>query len=144
MADTYNKKEREKKKRKRKQDKAERKEQRKLAGKTTPEFVYLDENGNYTSTPPDPSKKKKIKAEDIRVSTPKKEELEDNDPIRRGIVKFFNEEKGYGFIKERGSEQSYFVHIDNLIDQIKSHDKVTFEIGSGPRGPIAVNVKMAT
>ncbi|MEO0339936.1 MAG: hypothetical protein AAF242_12060, partial [Bacteroidota bacterium] len=57
MADSFSKKEREKKRRKKNQEKAERRKQRKLEGKTTEEFMYLDENGNLTSTPPDPNKK---------------------------------------------------------------------------------------
>ena len=62
MADSYNKKEREKKKRKRKKDKQARKEQRKQEGSNTEEFMYVDANGNLTSTPPDPAEKKKINA----------------------------------------------------------------------------------
>ena len=66
MADSYNKKERDKKRRKRKQEKIEKRKQRKLEGKSTQEFMYMDENGNLTSTPPDPSKKKEVKLEEIR------------------------------------------------------------------------------
>lgn len=142
MADSFNKKEREKKKRKRRKDKAERKEQRKHEGSDTPEFMYLDENGHLTATPPDPSKKKKFKAEDIDVSPPKQEKSGQPIYIRTGIVKFFNQEKGYGFIADQETKDEFFVHADSLVDEIKDNDKVTFEVASGPKGPVAINVTM--
>ncbi|MCO6479041.1 MAG: cold shock domain-containing protein [Phaeodactylibacter sp.] len=142
MADSFNKKEREKKKRKRRKEKAERKEQRKHEGSDTPEFMYLDENGHLTATPPDPSKKKKIKAEDIDVSVPKQEKSGQPNFLRTGIVKFFNQEKGYGFIADQDSKDEFFVHADSLVDEIKDNDKVAFEVASGPKGPVAINVTM--
>lgn len=142
MADSFNKKEREKKRRKRKQDKAEKKKQRQLEGKTTDEFMYLDAEGNLTSTPPDPNQKIEIKLEDIQVSVPKQSELEPESPYREGSVKFYNEEKRFGFIKEKITEKDYFVHEENLIDRIREKDKVEFEIGTGPKGLVAINVKL--
>ncbi|MBT8232535.1 MAG: cold shock domain-containing protein [Saprospiraceae bacterium] len=142
MAESFNKKDREKKKKKRKKDKAERREQRKSEGKTEIEFMYLDENGNLVPTPPDPMKKKVIKLEDINISVPKKEDIGEIDPIRNGKVKFFNTEKGYGFIDDIETRQSYFVHIDSLNEPITENDNVTFEIGNGPKGPIAFDVKL--
>ena len=144
MADSYNKKEREKKKQKKKREKAERKLLEKLEGKKQQEeFMYLDENGNLTSEKPDPAKKKVFIAEDIYVSVPKKEDLEAMDSLRNGKVKFFNSEKGYGFIADTETRESYFVHINNVEgDEITENNKVTFEIGSGPKGPIAINVKI--
>lgn len=143
MADSFSKKEREKKRRKRKKEKAEQKKQRKLEGNSGPEFMYVDENGNLTPTPPDPTKRSKIKVEDIDVSTPKQGEKEQPDFTRQGTVKFFNGEKGYGFIIEQETEQSYFVHVENVQGEITTYDKVVFEVGSGPKGPIALNVKLA-
>ncbi|PHN03128.1 cold-shock protein [Flavilitoribacter nigricans] len=142
MADSFNKKEREKKKRKRQKEKQERKEQRKNDDTSTPEFMYVDEFGNLTPTPPDPAKRKKIKAEDIDVSTPKQEKSDASDFVRNGTVKFFNEEKGYGFIIDQETKDSFFVHVEGLIDRIKDNDKVSFEVGKGPKGPIAIEVKL--
>ena len=141
MADSFNKKEREKKKRKRAKDKAEKRRQRKEEGVKPLEIMYVDEDGNLTATPPDPAKKSKIKLEDINISTPKLADQEPEGP-REGNVKFFNTEKGYGFIEERGTGQSFFVHIDSLIDPIRDRDRVTFEVGNGPKGPIAFDVKV--
>ena len=59
----------------------------------------------------------------------------------QGIVKFFNEEKGFGFIKHDNSSKETFVHSNGLIDQIKADDHVEFEIQEGRKGPQAVNVK---
>ena len=142
MADSYNKKELEKKKRKRRKDKAEKKEQRKQDGRETPEFMYMDEFGNLSPTPPDPSKKRAIKAEDIDVSTPKKGKSEQPNFLRTGVVKFFNTEKGYGFIADQDSNDDFFVHADSLVDEIRENDKVTFELGQGTKGPIAINVAL--
>lgn len=141
MAESFNKKDREKKRQKRKKEKAERKEQRKAEGKTEIEFMYLDENGNLVPTPPDPTKKKVIKVEDIVLGVPKKEDMLDANPIRTGKVKFFNTEKGYGFIIDIETKDSYFVHVDSLHEPITENDEVTFEIGNGPKGPIAIDVK---
>lgn len=63
--------------------------------------------------------------------------------MKEGIVKFFNESKGYGFIKDSESENEYFVHVSELVDRIKDHDKVTFELKEGRKGLNAVNVKLA-
>lgn len=141
MAESFNKKDREKKRQKRKKDKAERKEQRKSEGKTEIEFMYQDENGNLVATPPDPTKKKVIKVEDIVLGVPKQEDILESNPIRTGKVKFFNTEKGYGFIIDIETKDSYFVHIDSLDEPITENDEVTFEIGNGPKGPIAIDVK---
>ena len=63
--------------------------------------------------------------------------------MKTGKVKFFNESKGYGFIKEDDSGQEYFVHSSGLIDQINDDDEVTFELTEGKKGMNAINVKLA-
>ncbi|MEM9920073.1 MAG: cold shock domain-containing protein [Bacteroidota bacterium] len=143
MADSFNKKEREKKKKKRKKDKEQRKEQRRQEGKSGAEFMYLDEDGNLTTTPPDPNRKSTIKAEDIEIGVPKKVDSDESKFSRKGTVKFFNTDKGYGFIIDNDTKESFFVHAANLIDSIQDNDKVVFEVGKGPKGPIALEVKLA-
>jgi CspA family cold shock protein len=59
----------------------------------------------------------------------------------QGVVKFFNEEKGFGFIKHDNSSKETFVHSNGLIDQIQKDDHVEFEVQDGKKGPQAVNVK---
>jgi CspA family cold shock protein len=58
-----------------------------------------------------------------------------------GTVKFFNEDKGFGFIKHDDSAQETFVHANGLIDQIEKNDRVEFDVQEGKRGMNAVNVK---
>ena len=62
--------------------------------------------------------------------------------IRKGQVKFFNDEKGYGFIIDEETKDSLFVHMNNTAESIRENDKVTFEIEMGPKGANAVNVKL--
>ena len=59
----------------------------------------------------------------------------------QGTVKFFNEEKGFGFIQHDNSRKETFVHANGLIDQIEANDKVIFDVQEGRKGPNAVNVK---
>ena len=145
MAETWNKKEREKKKKQDKKDKAEKKLERKENSKEGKSFedmlAYLDENGNLSSKPPDPRKKVNIKLEDIEIGVPKHVPVDPADLIRKGIVTFFNDAKGYGFIKDQQTQESVFVHINSLTEEIKEQNKVTFEIEMGPKGANAVNVK---
>ncbi|HNW89848.1 MAG TPA: cold shock domain-containing protein [Bacteroidales bacterium] len=63
--------------------------------------------------------------------------------MKKGTVKFFNELKGFGFIKDSESDKEYFVHASGLIDQIKEGDEVSFELQEGKKGLNAVNVKRA-
>ena len=146
MAETWNKKEREKKKKANKKEKAEKKQERKENNKEGSSLdnmmAYLDENGNLSSKPPDPRKKITINAEDIEIGVPKQEPINPEDLIRTGIVTFFNDAKGYGFIKDMETQESVFVHINSLTEAIKENNKVTFEVEMGAKGANAVNVKM--
>jgi CspA family cold shock protein len=58
-----------------------------------------------------------------------------------GKVKFFNEQKGFGFITETGTGKEYFVHATNSLDHLKKDDEVEFDLEEGKKGPKAVNVK---
>ncbi len=144
--ETFNKKEREKKRQKKSQDKKEKAEERKAnasKGKSLEDMMaYIDEYGNITSTPPDPSRKLKINTEDIQIAVPKQENIVE-DIVRTGIVAFFNEAKGYGFIKDAQTQESIFVHVNSLSEPIKENNKVTFEVEPGQKGPTAVRVKIS-
>jgi len=146
MSETWNKKEREKKKQQNKKEKAERKLERQERAKDGNDLesmmAYLDENGNLSSKPPDPRKKIVINAEDIEIGVPKQAPVNPEDLIRKGIVTFFNDSKGYGFIKDLETQESIFVHINSLTEPIKENNKVSFEVEMGPKGANAVNVKL--
>ena len=62
--------------------------------------------------------------------------------MNKGTVKFFNETKGFGFIKESETGKEYFVHVSGLIDQVKEDDEVSFDLQEGRKGLNAVNVKI--
>jgi len=62
--------------------------------------------------------------------------------MNKGTVKFFNETKGFGFIKEEGSNNEYFVHVSGLIEEIREGDEVEFDLQEGRKGMNAVNVKV--
>ena len=144
---TFGKKEREKKRLKKKQDKLKLKEERKAnsskGGNWEDMIAYVDEFGNITATPPDPTiKKKKIDAKSIVLGIPKKEEVY-VDPIKKGKIDFFNDSKGFGFIRELDTQEKYFVHINGMIDRLVEGDKCTFELEQGMKGLNAVRVKKA-
>jgi len=63
--------------------------------------------------------------------------------MSKGVVKFFNDSKGFGFIKETESGKEYFVHSSGLKDSITENDEVTFDLEQGKKGLNAVNVKLA-
>ncbi len=63
--------------------------------------------------------------------------------MSKGVVKFFNETKGFGFIIDSESSKEYFVHVSGLIDKIKENDEVEFELEEGKKGLNAMNVKLA-
>lgn len=137
-----NKKEIEKQKQKKRQEKQRRKEERKANGGGSMDdmIAYVDANGNITDTPPDMEEKKEdIDIEDIAISTPKKVE---EDPTQYGHVEFFNDDKGFGFIKDRNSTNKYFFHISNAPAGIKMGDKVTYELERGRKDMVAVRIQI--
>jgi cold shock CspA family protein len=146
MAETWNKKEREKKKQQSKKEKAERKLERKENSKGSKSLddmiAYIDENGHISATPPDPRKKEKINLEDIQIGVPKMEDRVEETDTHKGTITFFNEAKGFGFIKDKMTQQSIFVHANGLTEPVKEQNKVSFEIERTPKGLSAVNVKL--
>jgi len=143
--ETFGKKEVRNKKEKKRKDKAAKrlaKKENEKKGGLDDMIAYVDENGMIVDTPPDPTKKKKIKASDIELGVPSRES-EAYDPIRKGIVSFFNASKGFGFIKDLETKESVFVHVNNCIDEINEDNLVTFEVEQGHKGAAAVRVKLS-
>ena len=143
--ETFGKKEKEKKRRKKREDKALKRTERKsnsVDGGLDTMMAYVDEFGNISETPPDPTKKKKeVKAENIELGVPKREAV-DHSLGREGRVVFFNDSKGFGFIKELDSEEKFFVHVNGLLEEIKENDLVAFELERGMKGMNAVQVRI--
>ena len=143
--ETFSKKEKEKQRLKKRQDKEEKKVERQANARNGNNLesmlAYIDENGNISSTPPDPRKKIVTNLEDIQIGVAKQEPVDPAELIRTGVVTMFKDDKGYGFIKDSKTQESIFVHINSLVDRIREHDKVTFEVEMGAKGKNAVAVK---
>jgi cold shock CspA family protein len=141
-SDTFNKKEKEKKRLQKRKDKEQRKEERK-ANKENKSFedmiAYVDENGNFSSTPPDTTKKRTIKEADIDLTSRNKGGNQ-TETIRQGVVKFFEKDKGYGFIKDSQTQEEYFFHHSSANFPIAQSQVVSFELESGPKGLNAVRI----
>jgi cold shock CspA family protein len=146
MSETWNKRERERNKQQQKKEKLERRQEKKLANKGSHDLesmlAYVDENGNLSSKPVDPKKRISVNMEDIEISVPRQREVNPEDLIQVGVVTLFKTDKGYGFIKNLETQESYFFHVKSLIDPVKENSKVSFEIEKGPKGLNAVNVRM--
>jgi cold shock CspA family protein len=140
MADSFGKKDREKKRRKKREEKAERKAARREE-ESGSDIMYVHPDGSFHPTPPDLTNQVEIEAEDIVLGAQNNFE-EDEDPVRKGKVSFFNHDKGFGFIVDSGNNQSVFTHIDSCLDEITENDKVVFEMKKGPKGMMAFNVQL--
>ena len=143
--ETFNKKEVRNKKEKKRKEKEKKRLARREGGRGSSDLddmiAYVDENGVICETPPDPTKKTVIKAEDIVIGIPNRED-EVYDPIRKGVVSFFNDAKGFGFIRDMETKESVFVHVNNTLEEIKEGNIVNFEVEMGPKGPTAMQVKI--
>ena len=121
---TVGKRENEKKRLAKREEKQKKKDSKKLSSKSSFDdmIAYVDENGMITSTPPAENiKKEEINLDEIIIATPKKE---DEEPvILRGRVEFFNEARGFGFIKD-----------------LAGVDIVIFDLERGVKGMNAVNI----
>jgi len=144
--ETSSKKEIRNKKEKKRKEKEKRRQERRTNtrdGNNPDDMIaYVDENGRLTSTPFDPKNRQKVKVEDIEISVPKRNNDGKASPFRKGIVSFYNDSKGYGFIRDLENQQSVFVHVNDFMDDIKENNKVTFEIEMGSKGFKAVRVKL--
>lgn len=145
---TFSKSEKEKKKLKKREEKRKKMEARKAEkeanGTSGIPLAYVDYNGNLVDTPPNPDDKVKVKAKNIVLGVPKKEEGDEEpfDPVHQGKVSFYDNSKGFGFIIDAVDNEKYFCHVSGLIDQIQENDKVEFELEKGQRGLNAVRVKV--
>ena len=101
-------------------------------------MAYVDEDGNITSTPPDPQKKRVINAEDIEIGVPKSHFAE--DPVKEGRIDYFDSAKGFGFIIQNNGMKVFF-HINQTNYPVSEGDVVQFTVVRGPKGLSAVGVE---
>ena len=141
--ETFSKKEKEKLKAKKKKEKLIRSEERKSnsgGGGLDSMMAYVDELGRIVDAPVDPSTRIEIDAENIEIGIPRREERDEASDS--GTVIFFNDSKGYGFIKDKASGENIFVHAINLSAPIAERDEVKFDKSRGQKGWEALNVKI--
>jgi cold shock CspA family protein len=142
-SNSFHKKDIEKSKQQKKKEKLQRKEERRQQGTSSFEdmIAYVDANGIIVDEPPLHTRKDEIAIEDIEVSIPRSEEVEEaGEPT--GRVDFYDEGRGFGFIKEKGSVNKYFFHKSNAEPGIQEDNMVTFRLERGPKGMNAVDVKV--
>lgn len=141
---TFSKKEKEDKKKKKRKDKEEKRLERKANSNKGKGFdsmiAYVDEMGRLSSTPPDPNKRTELKLEDIQLGARQESAEEEGEYVNVGRVSYFNEEKNYGFIKDRKTKESIFFHFSGMTSQVALNDLVTFEKVKSPRGISAISV----
>jgi cold shock CspA family protein len=133
-----------KKKEKKRKDKLAKKQAKRETdpkGSLDDMIAYVDEFGNITDTPQDPSQKEETSLEDIEVSIPKSDGS-DRDKTLTGRVSNFNESKGFGFINIDNSRESVFFHVNNTVDEVQEGSRVEFETEKGLKGLAAINVKL--
>jgi cold shock CspA family protein len=139
--EAFNKREKEKQRQKEKQEKRDKMEERKAnqtKGKSLDDMMaYIDEDGNITSTPPDPEKKKVFNVEDIQIGVVRSKEIE--EPLKEGRVDYFNVSKGFGFIIQNDGEKIFF-HVNQTNGQVREGDVVNYTVERGPKGLNAVGV----
>jgi len=142
MADSFSKKENFKKKLQKQKEKAARREERKDSndkGKTLDDMImYVDANGQFTSTPPDRSAKSAIDVNDIQLGAAP---IEAEEVVKQGTITFFSE-KGYGFITEEKSKENIFFHSNNCTEMVKKGNRVSFEVEKSPKGLSAIDIKI--
>jgi cold shock CspA family protein len=141
---TGQKRDKEIKKQNRRKEKEEKRLERKNDSKKGKGFesmiAYVDENGQLSSTPPDPSKRQEFKLEDVQLGARKEEDTGEKIHQNEGIISFYNEEKGYGFIRDNRTKESIFFHVNGLLTPVKLNDQVSFVKAKGAKGINAVEI----
>jgi cold shock CspA family protein len=143
MADSFSKKENFKKKLQKQKEKAARREERKDSndkGKSLDDMImYVDANGQLTSTPPvRENDEEEFDLNSIQLGAAP---IEAEEVIKKGTVTFLSE-KGYGFITEERSKETIFFHSNNATEVIKKGNRVSFEVEKSPKGLSAIDIKI--
>ncbi len=141
------KREKEKGKQKKKQEKEEKRLERKNNSNKGKGFdamiAYVDERGNFSDTPPDPSKREELKLEDIQLGAYIEKEPATPAAPKQGRISYYNEQKGYGFIKDEVTKGTVFFHVSSVSWPITLNELVFYETVRGPKGMTADNIARA-
>src|SRR5688500_5013736 len=129
--ETFTKREREKQKARKQQDKREKMQERKQnkkEGKYLNDMIAnLDENGNISATPTDTRKERVCNQEEIQVSVPKQEAIQQT-ALKTGTINYYNHAKGFCFINDDETKQRVFLHNSQLSTSVMENDRVQYEI----------------
>lgn len=143
--ETFGKKEVRSKKEKKRKDKEQKRAKKKSETKSASfndMIAYVDEFGMITSTPPDPDNKTVVDVESIDLTNTRNKPEHASTLERKGVITYYNDSKGFGFIRDLASNMRVFVHANNLLEAVKENNVVLFEISKGPKGPSATKVKL--
>jgi cold shock CspA family protein len=143
--ETFGKKEVRNKNDKKRKEKEKKRALKKTEGKKTSfddMIAYVDEFGRISSTPPDPNRKTEIVAENIELNATRNTQENEASFLRKGVVTYFDDSKGFGFIRDLESNQRIFVHANGLLEPIIENNLVVYEIVKGLKGPSAIKVKL--
>jgi len=143
--ETSGKKEVRNKKNKKRKEKEQKRAKKKVDGKRNSfddMIAYVDEFGMISSTPPDPKRKTEVDPETIELGAAKS--MSDNESAfeKKGVVTFFDESKGFGFIRDLETNDRVFLHVSNLLEPVKENNVVIYEAGKGPKGITAIKVRL--
>ena len=105
-------------------------------------IAYVDEFGVISSTPPDPNKKTAVDPETIELGATKSKSDNPSSFERKGVISFFDESKGFGFIRDLETSDRIFLHVSNLLEPVKENNVVIYEAGKGPKGTTAIKVRL--
>ena len=143
--ETSGKKEVRNRKEKKRKEKAQKRARKKNEGRKSSfdeKIAYVDEFGRISSTPVDPDRKTEIAVENIQLSAAKILQESNTSLLRKGVVTYFNESKGFGFIRDLESDQRIFVHANGLVEPVIENNLFVFDLVKGPKGPSAMNFKL--
>ena len=143
--ETSGKKEVRNKRNKKRKEKEQKRAKKKVDGKRNSfddMIAYVDEFGMISSTPPDPKRKTEVDPETIELGAAKSMSDTESSFEKKGVVTFFDESKGFGFIRDLETNDRVFLHVSNLLEPVKENNVVIYEAGKGPKGITAIKVRL--
>ncbi|HPA87901.1 MAG TPA: cold shock domain-containing protein [Bacteroidales bacterium] len=143
--ETSGKKEVRNRKDKKRKEKEQKRAKKKIDGKRSSfddMIAYVDEFGMISSTPPDPNRNTTVNPETIELGATRSKSENPSSFERKGVISFFDESKGFGFIRDLETSERIFLHVSNLLEPVKENNVVIYEAGKGPKGITAIKVRL--
>jgi len=143
--ETSGKKEVRNRKDKKRKEKEQKRAKKKIDGKRSSfddMIAYVDEFGMISSTPPDTNRNTTVNPETIELGATRSKSENPSSFERKGVISFFDESKGFGFIRDLETSERIFLHVSNLLEPVKENNVVIYEAGKGPKGITAIKVRL--